>query len=521
MRRSSTAVLALCLALTGTTAGCSRNRSSRDASVAAAEQPNHRLADGPALSVDIDTDKVLRPVNRQAMGMSLVTVRLDYAGFYAMADGSWVLDPDAAAALRRLNLPFTRFYGIDDDPWSIGDSLDKIAAIAERLGGIPLSNITLELETAEEKGKKLLDPAVWEEAARHAATAGQRFRLWEVGNEVAIADPRNGGTINWRDYSDHVQAVSARIKAVSPENQVGLSVDSQGLAADPPSGDWTEGVIARTSGSYDFVSPHLYFHVGGWTGTPGVDQRPLEQVSLYGNFQMFRSALRLRQLLRKHNPGREIAIVDTEWGLHGYTAAEPERAYRVNRNGNIVGALHRAIRLVYYLREGLVDAAGQWSALSGMGDGSRGADPGFLAVPMVQRDGKEGVHFYLNDQFRRTLGDEVLDLSGSCPYFRFQDLAGPKVAVLATRSADRQRMYLILANGTAAEDIPATIRWRTWRAASASGVRLSQAGLDDPALVSEREVLAPAEGVTVNDDGRALALVVPAHTILFLTAVER
>ena len=251
-----------------------------------------------------------------------------------------------------------------------------------------------------------------------------------------------------------------------------------------------------------------------------MDERPLEQISLYGNFQMFRSAMRLRQLLRKHNPGRDIAILDTEWGLHGYSAVEPERAYRVNRNGNIVGALHRAIRLIYYLREGLVDAAGQWSALTGIGDGAK-VDPGFLTVPTVQRDGKVGVHFCLNDQFSRTLGDQVLDLTGTSPYYRFQDLAGPKVAVLATRSEDRRRLYLILANGTASEDIPASLRWPTWRAGSASGVRLSQAGLDDPALVSEREVIAPLEGLTVGDDGRVLALVVPAHTIVFLTVTER
>ena len=42
-----------------------------------------------------------------------------------------------------------------------------------------------------------------------------------------------------------------------------------------------------------------------------------------------------------------------------------EDADFVMRNGNVVGLVHRAVRMIYYTREGMLKGASSWETLGG------------------------------------------------------------------------------------------------------------------------------------------------------------
>jgi hypothetical protein len=228
----------------------------------------------------------------------------------------------------------------------------------------------------------------------------------------------------------------------------------------------------------------------------------------------------------KYNPGRRIEILDTEWGMHGYNHGEDVRADDSNRNGNIAGTLHRTIRMIYYLNEGLVDAAGQWCMLS---PANR---PGFGIVSY--NDKRQFLLYYLNYYLGRYVADEVVETSGTCPYYEKRgvatdyrwiteryDVSLPKAPVVATKSKDGKHLYLVVANGTAAESLPCRVDLKGFRAGAAEGKRLAQSGIDAPALVEkESDVVGPLP-VKMENGGTALVFEAAAHSVSFISLTAK
>ena len=68
------------------------------------------------------------------------------------------------------------------------------------------------------------------------------------------------------------------------------------------------------------------------------------------------SMMRIGALLRAYNPNRDVYQYDTEWGMICSTPDGKEADYE-NRNANIIGTMHRAVRLIYYAREGFLRGA--------------------------------------------------------------------------------------------------------------------------------------------------------------------
>ena len=313
----------------------------------------------------------------------------------------------------------------------------------------------------------------------------------------------------------HVKAVYQAVKAARPELQVGCSagvgpfnVFGGSQTHDP--------ILANAAGYYDFIAPHFYCHL------QNLDKLPFERITLGGNAWVLNSyVMKTRELLAKYNPGKNIPILDTEWGMHGYNSGEDVRADDSNRNGNIAGTLHRTIRMLYYLNEGLLDGAGQWCILTPVDR------PGFAIVTI--NDDRQFLLYYLNYYLGRYVSDQVVDTSGTCPYYEqarvpsdyaytgaVYDVSMPKAPVLATKSKDGKRLYLIAANGTAAESLACTVTLQGFRAKAVEAKRLTQSGIDAPALVEKESDVVSALPVKLGQGGTTLRFEAAAHSVSFI-----
>ena len=482
-----------------------------------AQQVRQRLQQGNAFRFTVDAEKVVRPANHRVLGISFFQ-QWDYLPIYDRDSGEWILSERSTEAIRSLRLPFSRLYWLDRSrrgrpSWDLEGSIDRAAEMCRRFG---IKEEEFVLEPELQGRSEAMSPEAWVAAVRYSVSKGYKFRYWEICNEpYGFGGPHDDP---WKpdDYVTHVKEVYPLIKAAQPEARVGISA---GLTAFNVFGSTQtyDPMIGKLAGYYDFVAPHFYCHL------KNLDQIPFERITLEGNaWELNWYITRTRALLAEYNPGRKIEILDTEWGMHGYDHGDDVRADDSNRNGNIAGTLHRAIRMIYYLNEGLVDAAGQWCILSPVDR------PGFSTVSY--NDPRQFLLYYLNYYLGRYVGDEVLDISGTCPYYEKRgvatdyhwieekyDVSLPKAPALATRSRDGKHIYLVIANGTAAESLPCHIDLTGFRAQRVEAKRLTQSGIDAPALVEkESDVIGPLP-VRVMAGGQGIEFESAPHSVSFIS----
>jgi hypothetical protein len=486
-----------------------------------AEQVRQRLQKGDAFHVVVQADRVVRPANHRVMGISFFLL-WDYLPTYDRETGEWILRKSASKAIASLRLPFSRLYWMDQSgpgrpSWDLHGSIDRAAELCRRFG-IPEEEFVLEPELQQHAHE--MTPEKWVEAVRYAQSKGYKFRYWEICNEPWGLGGPDDDAWSAEGYVAHVKAVYRAVKAARPELQVGCSAGVGPFNVFGGSQTY-DPILANAAGYYDFIAPHFYCHL------KNVDQIPFERITLGGNaWELNSYVMKTRELLEEYNPGRKIEILDTEWGMHGYNHGKDGRADDANRNGNIAGTLHRAIRMIYYLNEGLVDAAGQWCILTPVDR------PGFAIVTI--NDDREFLLYYLNYYLGRYVSDEVVDITGTCPYYELSNVASdyrytgavydvslPKAPVLATRSKDGSRLYLVVANGTAAENLPCRVELKGFRAASAEGKRLTQADIDAPALVEKESDVVTPLAVTLADGGEALEFESAPHSVSFISLTAK
>jgi len=216
--------------------------------------------------------------------------------------------------------------------------------------------------------------------------------------------------------------------------------------------------------------------------------------------------------------------VDTEWGLHSTAGpAGHARADDVARNGNIFGTAHRAVRMIYYAREGTVAGASSWEMFT------RAKSPGFGILSPDVPDQRFMI-YWLYYHFNRHLGATVLDPDGTAPYHApagraaagpalADKPAGPLTPLLVTLDgADGagRKLYLVAVNGSWDKAVPCRMAVRNFPAARARGIALSQGDADaSPLVAREQDVVSPVE-VTL-DAGGAATLTLPPHSIVFVT----
>ena len=456
---------------------------------------DHRLKEGPELAMVVDCGKRIRKASREVGGVSFHRV----AGFMNLPydkEGRYRLPAEQEEAIRQLRLPMTRFYALGDEPFTLEAAIDKAAVFLKRIG---VSQATVPLEFETQGATRTLSPEVWARGVRHSIERGYGFRYWEITNEPYLGHPGMAFTTA-DDYLEHFLAVGRAIRRVHAEARIGLAINSRSPA-------WGNYLLKKAAGHYDFVVPHYY--CGAHSKSPS-----FEDFVLAGNYQLLDEALRVNALLRAYNPGRdgrEVYQYDTEWGLHTY-GPNHERADDVVRNGNITGMMHRAVRLIYYLREGMLRGASSWEML-----GYR-RSPGFTFLAQ-DAPHLRSMNYWLYYYFNRHVCPWVVAIDGTAPYYQGtvygRTYRGPLTPAVATLSDDGRRLAIIVANGSWQRAMPCRMETRHFTARRAEAVLLTHSDPEGNPLLADKDELVRALPVSL--EGAHLTFTLPAHAVAFVS----
>jgi len=454
----------------------------------------HRLRPDDRLEFTVSATNRLRRATTDVGGVSFHRV-CGWTGQPYDRKGAYTLRPEVEEAIRELRLPMTRFYAVGDEPFGVDAAIDKVAEVCRRVG---VQQELCVLEFEEQGASRKLPPETWARGVSHSLRQGYRFHHWEIANEPYASLWGHGGAFSTPEaFITHFKAVSGAIRQVDPQAQIGMDIDAGHVR-------WGNYVLQQLTGCYDFVASHYYC---------GADVHKLsfEDITLSENYRMLDRALRVQALLRAYNGDRPVYQYDTEWGMICSTADGKEADYE-DRNANIIGTMHRAVRLIYYAREDIVQGASGWQMLSRLGG------QGFGILSQEAPD-QRFMLYWLYYYFNRHVGQWVLQMDGTAPYHQpgqeAGELAGPLTPVLATLSGDGNEMYLVMANGSWTRAVPCRVRLRDFRAAKARGVVISSNKLDGKPLLERKEEA--ASDFPVGTTGEEVNCTLPPHAIVFVT----
>ena len=466
----------------------------RDAMVSR-EPLQHRLDPGERLEITLDPGKLLRPATRDAGGVSFHRV-CGWTGQPYDQKGAYTLAPALETAIREMQLPMTRFYGIGDEPFGVESAIDKAADVCRRVD-IPQDHCVLEFEAQD--ANTSLPPEVWARGVSHSVKSGYKFHYWEIANEPYTSMWGGGKAFPGPDaFAEHFREVSRAIRKVDPDARIGFDICHDNVR-------WGNYLLKQLAGDYDFIAPHYYCGAS-------VRKAPFEETVLTENYRKLDRALQVNGLLRAYNPKKDIYQYDTEWGLSAGTPDDREPDYE-NRNANIVGTLHRAVRMIYYAREGILHGASGWQMLSGING------QGFGILSQDEPD-KRFMLYWLYYYFNRHMGAQVLDMSGTAPYYEpkgtgAKSFSGPLTPALATLSKDGKTVFLIIANGSWTRAVLCRVHLKNSQAKQMAGVVLSGDDPDGkPILNKEADAVS---NCALNPAGDGVEYVVPPHSVTFLT----
>jgi len=458
------------------------------------EAIEHRLRPGERLEFTVSATNRLRRATAEAGGVSFHRV-CGWTGQPYDRNGDYTLRPELEGAIRELRLPMTRFYAVGDEPFGVESSIDKIAEVCRRVG-IDQDRCVLEFE--EQGASRTLPPETWARGVRHALRQGYQFHHWEIANEPYSSLWGQGGAFPTPDaFISHFKAVSGAIRQVDPQSRIGVDIYPEHVR-------WGNYLLKQLAGCYDFVAPHYYC---------GADVHKLtfEEIALTENYRMLGRALKTKALLRAYNSGRQVCQYDTEWGMICNPPDGKEADYE-DRNANIVGTMHRAVRLIYYAREDILRGASGWQMLSRL-DGQ-----GF-GILSQEAPEKRFMLYWLYYYFNRHVGEWVLRMDGTAPYHQPRQeagaFAGPLTPVLATLSRDGREIYLVIANGSWTRAVPCHVNLQNFHADHARGIVITNDKLDGkPLLENRREAVFD---FPVSGSGNEANCLVPPHAIVFVT----
>lgn len=456
---------------------------------------DHHLRPGEQLAVTVDADRHAGPVVREVGGVSFHRVA-GWVGLPYDRQGRYVLSAEMEEAIRQLRLPMTRFYGLGAERFGLEAALDKAAQFCRRIG-VPAEAVPLEFEPQD--ASVTLAPEVWARGVQQSLAAGHGFRHWEVTNEPYVDEAR--GTFPTADsYLQHFLAVSRALRAAHPAGRIGLEIEHR-------SPDWGNYLLKQAAGHYDFVVPHYY-----WFANPY--RTSFEDVVLTSNYLVLAEINKVNALMRAYNPGRDVCQYDTEWGLlgHGPHGEQPEKLVR---NANIFGMMHRAVRLIHYLRESPLRGASSWEMFT------VGSDPG-CGFFLVDAPHRRSMNYWLYYYFNRHVGRWVVSLEGTAPYYKGtyqgQTVDGPLTPMVATLDEDGRRLAIIAANGSWSKAVRCRIDVRHFAVGRAQAVALSHDDPDASPFLEHKEELVHDLPVAV--EGSTLQCTLPPHAVVFISVLR-
>jgi len=474
-----------------------------------AELP-HRLKEGKQLRVRVDISKVLRKENPLVRGISMHGLTGYLRHPYAVG-GKYQLEQAVLESVQELAIPNSRvFMTTRNGDITQEQVVDKAAEIYRKFG-VPLNRVVLCINNDE-----LRNPKRVIEIIAHARKRGYGFTLWELGNE-----PWNKGAVpkalfnrDPKEYQRQALNVAKAIRNYDPKLKIVIPVVHE--LASP----WSTGTMKAMAGYYDYVAGHHY-------GFSRFYRCTFEGMALTENYMILQNIQAMNRVLKQLNPGREVHQWDTEWGMHSksYDAqGEPkEPALKPPfclQNANIMGTLHRAVRLIYYTREDFVRGASSWELFS------RKHIPGFGILTRDVPDQRFMI-YWLYRHFPQYVGENILDITGECPYysatrkehFQVKDrVTGPLTPVLASYDPQDDELFFIIANGSWTKSVPSVIESVGFTGKEVSAIILSH---DDPEahplVAKESDIINP---LAVQLAGNQIRFTTPPHSVVFIRATR-
>jgi len=453
----------------------------------------HIAASPEALS-EVDPQRT-RPANRKVLGIAFHRVNGGDGGVYSpmyLAGDAEPL-PVVVANMRPLHLPSTRVYAVGVEPWPVEETLERLKHFCDLIG-VATSTVVVELE--DQSAKTILEPEVWGRAVGYSRRKKLGFRLWEITNEpYASAWDKTAYFKIASQYAQHVIVCSKAIRAADPAACVGLSICS----TEP---GWGEALMRQAVGFYDFACPHYY------AGQTGFGPDMYYESALTTCWVTFDWTRRDLAALRAANGGKRVPLEVTEWA--GVGDLKSGVGTDANPSGtNIIGAIHRAIRQVWYLREDLVEGAMQWQSHA-----PTPSDPGFSFFFWRDFVGARTLVWYLSELLSRHAGDTVLAdrVAGPMLEIGFERL--PVVHSVCTRDTKTGTLHWVLVNAARQQAVPCTLSVRG-RPLSATGMMttLSQDLTASPVVADAASVETQA---VVSFQGGKARVLLPAHSISFV-----
>lgn len=530
---------------------------------------NHRLQPGDSLNITINPEMVIRPVNRKVLGVSFFLPGDGDAGWWENGrcraglpidrSGRYMLSSHPCGnfepLIRDLRLQMTRVYDLamydrwrhagKDGNWYIAfdakRALDLWAGLAVRLG-IPQANVVIgvHLYTTQQDRETIYPrPEFWKELVDYSLSRGYRFHHWEVGNEVYLpineeetgfilngfSDSRDSLDVRVARFGKYFKDVSRVIRSVQGDAQIGLSI--RGPDDGPWQNTWTDKILRAAAGYYDFLIGHYY----NW-GDGEVLDDGLERFTLTFNYAILQVQLSQAKTARSlpENYNRAIYHYDTEWGAAATRRRGDWDVYSEVRNGNTYGVLQRAVRLIYYLREGIVEGASTWVMFTR--DPQK--EPAFGLLTHENAELRSMV-YWLYYYFQRYTGDLIIDLSGTAPYIfgdfshhawqgRSIPASGPVTPVIASKTNDGKQLFLIIINASTSRSHTAHIDFSSIRVKNIESHVFRDHQTDatsegwrdnNPFSMKEKDLVRPYMDLRLNADGKTLTGTIPSRSIIF------
>ncbi len=469
---------------------------------------NHRLINGEKLNVECDINKILRQDNPNLRGVAIHSL----SGFWRhpySTRGKWQLEDTLTESIKALQLANSRVlmhtrYKDGEEILSQEQLVDRAIAMYKKFN-VPINKVVICLNNDLLNDSKRII-----EIVDHGFKQG--LVRWELGSQPWA----NGFTDNAKDYHTQALAVAKAIRAYS--NKIFIYAPARNTMGK----EWGEGTLQALAGYYDFIAAHNYTYTRFYKCT-------FEGLTLTENYKILQNILDMNTLIDAHNPNKKVHQWDTQWGNHsdGYDKnGEPKEpalaSTKCIQNSNMQGTLHRAVRLIYYHRENFMKGAMQWEMFC------RQKAPGFGILSRDVPD-KAFMPYWLLYHFDRFVGEDILDIAGTCPYYTATNkehhevqtsITGPLSPVLASLSKDKQELYYIIANGSSNKSVASTLHCNGFTPQSVSGIILSE---DDyqtgsPLVENESDFVKPFQAAIIEN---AISCKIPPHCIVMIKAKRK
>lgn len=494
--------------------------------------------------VAIDPTRELARLDPRLFGMHIEWVE-DGQGLLDPRTGE--LRPRVLELLEPLNVPLFRFPGgihADYYDWRLGVGAERgrsenvfedemethrfgspeFVELVRRTGAEPLITANFGTGTAAEA-------AAW---ARWFRESGRDVHLWEVGNEIYLADPEadapNGRAIHHppEAYARRFPDYRRGIRQVFPGALVGIigHLDTGTFPLAPEGNrNWTEEMLRSLDADADFIAVHNAYApviVGRGPDMGDAGRRRAVYRSMYAATEQIRENLdEVAQTVARLSPrNADIPIAITEYGpFFGFSTDGNTQNAFVDHTRTMGSALYVASLLHTFARDPRVTMAAYTNPIHRwFGSLLTDTDEGLVRTPT----------YHVFRLYRSVLEARVVSATVRSPTFDTETVGivrarrgVPELDVLATVDEGSSRMGIALVNRNPERALETTVRIEgaapeAARCSVLSGP--SPTALSGPAITrTTRTAARPIEPATVAcDAGAEMTVQVPANGVLTL-----